>query len=113
VGTAGQAGTAGKTGAAEIAAHAGLAAAGPKVFVFDLNALISPGNQYAPSVGGVNVRCTDGVHFSPSGGLFVGLQLVPVLAVLGQVHALAAPGGAWPGPLPPSTPPWFQKLPCQ
>jgi hypothetical protein len=112
-GTAGKADPAGKTGAAEIAAHAGLAAAAPKVFVFDLNALISPGNQYAPSVGGVNVRCTDGVHFSPSGGLFVGLQLVPVLAVLGQVHALAAPGGAWPGPLPPSTPPWFQKLPCQ
>ena len=29
-----------------------------------------------------------------------------------QGHATASPGGEWPGPLPPSTPSWFSKLPC-
>jgi hypothetical protein len=93
--------------------HPGSTAERPKVYTFDLNTLVSPGNQFAPSVDGVNVRCGDGVHFTQSGGLFVGLRLVPELVVLGHAHAIAAPGGAWPGPLPPSTPPWFQKLPCQ
>jgi hypothetical protein len=105
--------SAGANGPAEVAAHPGLVAAGPKVYLFDLNAVVSPGNRYTPSIGGVNVRCADGVHFSQSGGLFVGLRLVPELAALGQAHATAFPGGTWPGPLPPSSPPWFLKLPCQ
>ena len=88
-------------------------AAGGNVFVFDLNALVSPGGHYAPAVGSVNVRCGDGVHFSQSGGIFVGMELAPELAALGQAHARSSPGGTWPGPLPPSTPPWFSKLPCQ
>jgi hypothetical protein len=88
-------------------------AAGGNASVFDLNALISPGGRYSPSVGAVNVRCGDGVHFSQSGGIFVGLELAPELATLGQAHARSSPGGAWPGPLPPSTPPWFSSLPCQ
>ena len=33
------------------------------VYVFDLNALVSPGGHYSPTVGPVNVRCGDGVHF--------------------------------------------------
>jgi lysophospholipase L1-like esterase len=88
-------------------------AAGGNVFVFDLNALVSPGGHYSPAVGSVNVRCGDGVHFSQSGGIFVGMELAPELAALGQAHARSSPGGTWPGPLPPSTPPWFSKLPCQ
>jgi peptidoglycan/LPS O-acetylase OafA/YrhL len=87
--------------------------AGGKVYVYDLNSLVSPGRHYAASVAGVNVRCTDGVHFSRSGGILVGLRLVPDLAALGQAHASSSPGGAWPGRLPASTPQWFQKLPCQ
>ena len=88
-------------------------AAGGNVFVFDLNALVSPGGHYSPAVGSVNVRCGDGVHFSQSGGIFVGMELAPELAALGQEHARSSPGGTWSGPLPPSTPPWFSKLPCQ
>jgi peptidoglycan/LPS O-acetylase OafA/YrhL len=88
-------------------------AAGGNVFVFDLNALVSPGGHYSPAVGSVNVRCGDGVHFSQSGGIFVGMQLAPELAALGQAHARSSPGGKWPGPLPPSTPSWFSTLPCQ
>ncbi len=86
---------------------------GSRVYVFDLNAAVSPGATYSPTVGPVNVRCADGVHFTQSGGIFVGLKLAPELAALGQAHAGAAPGGAWPGPLPPSTPTWFSNLPCQ
>jgi hypothetical protein len=86
---------------------------GGRVYVFDLNALVSPGGRFSPTVGAVNVRCTDGVHFTASGGIYVGLRLAPELAALGQSHATASPGGAWPGPLPPSTPTWFPTLPCQ
>ena len=86
---------------------------GGNVFVFDLNGLVSPGGHYSPTVSSVNVRCGDGVHFSQSGGIFVGMELAPELPALGQAHALASPRGTWPGPLPPSTPPWFSDLPCQ
>jgi hypothetical protein len=86
---------------------------GGRVYVFDLNTVVSPGRTYAATVGQVNVRCTDGVHFSRSGGIYVGLRLAPELAALGQAHAGASPGGAWPGALPPSTPSWFPNLPCQ
>ena len=88
-------------------------AAGGNVSVFDLNTLVSPGGHYSPAVGSVNVRCGDGVHFSQSGGIFVGMELAPELAALGQAHARSSPGGTWPGPLPPSIPPWFSSLPCQ
>jgi len=83
------------------------------VYVFDLNQLVTPGGQFSATVGSINVRCADGVHFSASGGIFVGQRLAPELAALGQSHAAASPGGAWAGALPPSTPPWFSKLPCQ
>jgi lysophospholipase L1-like esterase len=83
------------------------------VSVFNLNALVSPDGHYSPTVGTVNVRCSDGVHFSQSGGIFVGMELAPELAALGQAHALASPRGTWPGPLPPPVPAWFSDLPCQ
>lgn len=96
-----------------VAAAAPTGTGGGHVFVFDLNAIVSPGGRYSATVGPVNVRCADGVHFTRSGGIFVGEKLAPELAQLGQAHATAAPGGAWPGALPPSTPSWFQSLPCQ
>jgi peptidoglycan/LPS O-acetylase OafA/YrhL len=83
------------------------------VYVFDLNALVSPGARYISAIGPVNLRCTDGVHFSRPGGVFIGLQLLPDLATLGQAHATASPGGSWAGAIPDSTPTWYQKLPCQ
>jgi len=96
-----------------VAAAAPAGADGGRVYVFDLNALVSPQGKYSPTVGAVNVRCADGVHFTQSGGIFVGLTLAPELAALGRSHAGADPGGAWTGPLPPSTPTWFTSLPCQ
>jgi len=89
------------------------AAGGGRVYVFDLSSVVSPGRRYAASVDQVNVRCTDGVHFTRSGGIYVGIRLAPELAALGQAHAASSPGGTWPESLPPSTPSWFQKLPCQ
>jgi peptidoglycan/LPS O-acetylase OafA/YrhL len=82
------------------------------VYVFNLNGVVSPGGRYSAAVDGVNVRCSDGVHFTTSGGIYVGLRLVPDLVALGQAHVSASPGGAWAGPLPPSTPSWYAKLPC-
>ncbi len=85
---------------------------GGRVFVYDLNLVVSLGHQYAGSIGPVSLRCTDGVHFSQSGGSYVGLQLLPDMIALGQAHATTSPGGAWAGPLPPPTPTWFADLPC-
>ena len=84
---------------------------GGKVYVYDLNTEISPAHKYAPSVGQVNVRCNDRVHFTRSGGIYVGLRLAPELVALGQSHVAASPGGAWTGPLPASTPSWFTSPP--
>jgi peptidoglycan/LPS O-acetylase OafA/YrhL len=86
---------------------------GSRVYVFDLNAVVSPNHAFSPTVDQINVRCGDGVHFTRSGGIYVGQLLAPALAALGQAHANASPGGGWPGPLPPSTPSWFSNLPCQ
>ncbi len=96
-------------------AVAGSTTSGPgnKVYVFDLNTIVSPGDQYAASVGQVNLRCADGVHFTASGGIYVGLRLVPDLVALGQAHAGSSPGGSWPGQLPPAVPAWYAQLPCQ
>ncbi len=88
------------------------AASRPPAYLFDLNALISPGGRYSETVGPYSVRCADGVHFTRSGGIYVGSVLAPELAVLGQSHAAASPGGKWPGTPPPTTPTWFAKLPC-
>ena len=84
-----------------------------KVYVFDLNQVVDPKGKYSPTIGPYNIRCNDGVHFSPSGGEYVGLRLLPDLLALGQAHAAASPGGAWPGTMPASTPSWFATLPCQ
>jgi lysophospholipase L1-like esterase len=90
----------------------GSGGSGHPVYVFDLNEVTSPDHVYTANVGPVNLRCSDGVHFSPSGGIFVGLQLLPDLAALGQAHASASPGGQWAGHLPASKPSWYAKLPC-
>ncbi|HEY6427998.1 MAG TPA: SGNH hydrolase domain-containing protein, partial [Acidimicrobiales bacterium] len=84
-----------------------------RVYVYDLASQVTPDRKFAATIGGVNLRCNDGVHFSQSGGIYVGLRLVPELALLGQAHAASSPGGAWPGPLPASPPKWYSSLPCQ
>jgi peptidoglycan/LPS O-acetylase OafA/YrhL len=97
----------------QIAAATPAGADGSRLYVFDLNADVSPTHVFSPTVNHINVRCGDGVHFTQSGGIYVGQRLAPELAALGQMHAVGSPGGGWPGPLPPSTPSWFTSLPCQ
>ena len=97
----------------EVATTMPAGADGSRVYVYDLNAQVSPDHAFSPTVDQINVRCTDGVHFTRSGGIYVGQRLAPELAALGQSHAGSSPGGGWPGPLPPSTPSWFTNLPCQ
>jgi len=97
----------------QVAATTPAGADGSRVYVYDLNAQVSPDHAFSPTVDQINVRCTDGVHFTRSGGIYVGQRLAPELAALGQAHAGASPGGGWPGPLPPSTPSWITNLPCQ
>lgn len=83
----------------------------PRYSVFNLESLVTPGGRYAQSVGGVDLRCSDGVHFTAAGGEWVAPQLLPELADLGRYHQAASPGGAWPG-VPPPAPSWWTKLPC-
>jgi lysophospholipase L1-like esterase len=97
----------------QVAATTPAGSDGSRVYVFDLNALVSPGNKFSPTVDQISMRCGDGVHFTRSGGIFVGQRLAPELATLGQSHATASSGGTWPGALPPSTPSWMSSLPCQ
>ena len=66
--------------------------------MFDLNAVVSPGHAFSPTVDQINVRCTDGVHFTRSGGIFVGQRLAPELAALGQAHAGGVAGWRMAGP---------------
>lgn len=87
-------------------------AALPQVAVFNLGAMISPGNQFVDDVNGVPTRCTDGVHFTEPGGELVARQLFPLVRTLGKDHHVLSPGGQWPGPTPPTTPDWWFKLPC-
>jgi hypothetical protein len=82
------------------------------VYVFNLNQVVSPNKTFTANLGPVSLRCGDGVHFTRTGGVFVGLQLLPDVAVLGQAHAASSPGGSWPGHLPASTPHWYATLPC-
>jgi hypothetical protein len=97
----------------EVATGAPVGVDGRRVSVFDLNTVVSPDHAYSPSVDQINVRCADGVHFTRSGGIYVGQRMAPELAALGQAHATASPGGEWSGPLPPSSPSWFSNLPCR
>jgi hypothetical protein len=63
---------------------------GSRVYVFDRNAVVSPDHAFSPTVDQINVRCADGVHFTRSGGIYVGQRLAPELAALGQAHANAS-----------------------
>jgi peptidoglycan/LPS O-acetylase OafA/YrhL len=84
----------------------------PKVSVIDFGALVSPSGHYQADVDGVDLRCTDGVHFTPQGGRWVAPHLLPRLEALGAAHLAASPGGTWPGPALPPVPSWYSKLPC-
>ncbi len=108
--------------ASDTAAHAGAStpdapvrageAASPPVTVYDLGALVSPGGHFDQDVDGVDLRCSDGVHFTAGGGEWLARRLLPEVALLARPHREASPAGRWPSPLPPPVPSWWDKLPC-
>ena len=80
--------------------------------VIDLGALVSPAGQFATQVGGVTLRCTDGVHFTIPGGQWVGEHLMPELVSLGRARALAPPQAHRPPWPMQAEPGWYSSLPC-
>ncbi|HVB92867.1 MAG TPA: acyltransferase family protein [Acidimicrobiales bacterium] len=55
------------------------------VTVYDLNKVLSPNGRYTPTVDGVTVRWSDGIHISKDGGLWMRSKLLPEVASLGLI----------------------------
>ncbi|MGI0151924.1 MAG: hypothetical protein ACREC5_08315, partial [Thermoplasmata archaeon] len=62
---------------------------------------------------GIQLRCSDGVHFTPAGGAWVATRLFPLILSAARAHQAASPGGSWPGEaLPDGVPSWYSGIPC-
>jgi hypothetical protein len=83
-----------------------------KASVFDLGSLLSPGDQFQTTVGGVTARCADGVHLTVPGGELVAAKLLPRLVALGRAHAQLATSQSRPVLPVVSQPWWYPDLPC-
>jgi hypothetical protein len=68
------------------AAHPGV------VSVLDLNHMLSPAGVYAASVSGVDVRDSDGIHVSVSGGELLQRQILPAVDRIGMEDGAAKAG---------------------
>lgn len=80
-----------------------VAAANPtKVTLYDLNALVCPGGHYEEFVDGVQVRTSDGIHFTWPGGIWIGAKLWPLVITDGRDAAASQAATA---PTTPSTAP--------
>ena len=65
-----------------------------EVTVLDLNKMLSPDGTYTPTVGGVQVRYTDGIHVSVAGGVLLQRQILPEVDRIGMEDETAAKAGA-------------------
>ncbi|HUZ44815.1 MAG TPA: acyltransferase family protein [Acidimicrobiales bacterium] len=91
-----------------ITSVAGPAGAG----VIDLNAIASPRGAFARSVGGVDLRCQDGAHFTAAGGRWLAARVLPKLAELGRSRFFSPNAAKRTNLLPSSVPAWWPKLSC-
>jgi hypothetical protein len=57
--------------------------------VVDLHAAACPGGRYAESIGGVQVRRVDGVHFTIAGGEYLAPLIMPPIVAAGKAQAAA------------------------
>jgi peptidoglycan/LPS O-acetylase OafA/YrhL len=57
--------------------------------VVDLHAAVCPGGRYAATIGGVQVRRTDGVHFTIAGGEYLVPLIMPPIVAAGKAQAAA------------------------
>jgi len=81
-----------------------VAAANPTtVTLYDLDALVCPGGNYEPSIDGVQVRTSDGIHFTWPGGTFIGTKFWPTVIDAARQAAEAQDAAA--GSSPPSATP--------
>ena len=65
-----------------------------EVTVVDLNKMLSPSGAYTPTVDGVQVRYTDGIHVSLAGGVLLQHEILPEIGRIGMGHEAAAKAGA-------------------
>ena len=61
--------------------------------VVDLDAATCPGGHYAANLDGVNVRRSDGVHFTIQGGQYLAPRIMPAVVAAGRAQAAATGGG--------------------
>ena len=61
--------------------------------VVDLNKMLSPDGTYTSTVGGVQVRYTDGIHVSLAGGELLQRQILPEVDKIGMEDETAAKAG--------------------
>ncbi|MGH9029090.1 MAG: SGNH hydrolase domain-containing protein, partial [Acidimicrobiales bacterium] len=79
----------------------------------DIGAWVTPGDRYRADQDGIQLRCSDGVHFTPAGGTWVATRLFPLILSAARAHQAASPGGSWPGEaLPDGVPSWYSGIPC-
>ena len=57
--------------------------------VVDLHAAVCPGGRYAQNIQGVQVRRTDGVHFTIAGGEYLAPLIMPPIVAAGKAQAAA------------------------
>jgi hypothetical protein len=55
--------------------------------VVDLHAAVCPGGRYAQSIGGIQVRRGDGVHFTTAGGEYLAPLIMPPIVAAGKAQA--------------------------
>jgi peptidoglycan/LPS O-acetylase OafA/YrhL len=61
--------------------------------VVDLDAATCPGGHYTANLDGVNVRRTDGVHYTIAGGQYLASKIMPGIVAAGRAQAAATGGG--------------------
>jgi hypothetical protein len=61
-----------------------------EVSVIDLNRMLSPGGTYTPTVDGVDVRYSDGIHVSLAGGQLLQREILPEIDRIGMEDETAA-----------------------
>jgi hypothetical protein len=61
--------------------------------VVDLDAATCPGGHYTADLHGVNIRRTDGVHFTVQGGQYLAPKIMPAVVAAGRAQAAATGGG--------------------
>ncbi|HUY86550.1 MAG TPA: SGNH/GDSL hydrolase family protein, partial [Acidimicrobiales bacterium] len=62
------------------------------VSVLDLNSQVDPNGRYASSIGNIQIRNSDGVHFTSAGGIQVGQWMWPLVQSIGDK---AEPNGGY------------------